>query len=39
MINTGARPSKVAAPTAGVIRLDSDVPHISIAPEGRQLKT
>jgi integrase len=39
MINTGYRPSEGAALTAETIRLDSDVPHISIEPEGRQLKS
>ena len=39
MINTGYRPSEGAARAADTIRLDSDVPHISIEPEGRQLKS
>jgi len=39
MINTGYRPSEGAALTADTIRLDCDVPHISIEPEGRQLKS
>ncbi|WP_317057813.1 tyrosine-type recombinase/integrase [Roseovarius rhodophyticola] len=39
MINTGYRPSEGAALTAETIRLDGDVPHISIEPEGRQLKS
>lgn len=39
MINTGYRPSEGAALTAETIRLDSGVPHISIEPEGRQLKS
>lgn len=39
MINTGYRPSEGAALTADTIRLDGDVPHISIEPEGRQLKS
>ena len=39
MINTGYRPSEGAALTAETIRLDCDVPHISIEPEGRQLKS
>jgi integrase len=39
MINTGARPSELAALTKECIRLDSNVPHISIEPVGRQLKS
>ena len=39
MINTGYRPSEGAGLTAAAIRLDAKVPHISIEPEGRQLKT
>lgn len=39
MINTGYRPSEGAALTADTIKLDCDVPHISIEPEGRQLKS
>lgn len=39
MVNTGYRPSEGAALTAETIRLDCDVPHISIEPEGRQLKS
>ena len=39
MINTGYRPSEGAALTADTIRLDCDVPHISIEPAGRQLKS
>ncbi|MEM6890270.1 MAG: DUF6538 domain-containing protein [Pseudomonadota bacterium] len=39
MVNTGYRPSEGAALTAATIRLDSNVPHISIEPEGRQLKS
>lgn len=39
MVNTGYRPSEGAALTADTIRLDCDVPHISIEPEGRQLKS
>lgn len=39
MINTGARPSELAALTAGQIKLDGDTPHISIEPIGRQLKS
>jgi hypothetical protein len=33
MINTGYRPSEGAALTADTIRLDGDVPHISIEPD------
>ncbi len=39
MINTGYRPSEGAALTADTIRLEGDVPHISIEPTGRQLKS
>jgi integrase len=39
MINTGARPSELAALTPSQIRLDCNVPHISIEPVGRQLKS
>ena len=39
LVNTGARPSEIAALTPEQIRLDHDVPHISIEPFGRQLKS
>lgn len=39
MVNTGYRPSEGAALTADTIRLDCDVPHISIEADGRQLKS
>jgi integrase len=39
MVNTGYRPSEGAALTTDTIRLDCDVPHISIEPTGRQLKS
>jgi integrase len=39
MVNTGARPSELAALTADQIRLTDTVPHISIEPVGRQLKS
>ena len=39
MINTGARPSEIANLTADRIKLDADVPHISIEGEDRQLKS
>ena len=39
MINTGARPSELAALTGRTIHLDGKVPHISIEPDGRQVKT
>ncbi|MGO4916647.1 integrase [Pseudogemmobacter sp. W21_MBD1_M6] len=39
MINTGYRPSEGAALRAAQIRLDTNVPHISIEPIGRQLKS
>ncbi|WP_353641369.1 tyrosine-type recombinase/integrase [Mesorhizobium sp. WSM2239] len=38
MVNTGYRPSEAAGLMPEHIRLDHDVPHISIEPEGRQLK-
>jgi hypothetical protein len=39
MVNTGARPSELAGLTSKCIRLDHDVPHISIEPGERQLKS
>ena len=39
MVNTGARPSELAALTPECIRLDAAVPHISIEAVGRQLKS
>ncbi|MFN3663094.1 tyrosine-type recombinase/integrase [Yoonia sp.] len=39
MINTGARPSEIAGLTAGCIHLAANVPHISIEPIGRELKS
>ncbi|MCC0076994.1 MAG: integrase [Rhodobacter sp.] len=39
MVNTGARPSEIAALRAGTIHLDGDHPHIRIEPDGRRLKT
>ncbi len=39
MVNTGYRPSEGAALTADTIRLEDDVPHISIEPTTRQLKS
>lgn len=39
MINTGARPSELAALTSDQIVLGANVPHIRIEPVGRQLKT
>lgn len=38
MINTGYRPGEAAGLLPHHIRRDADVPHISIEPEGRQLK-
>jgi integrase len=38
MINTGYRPSESAGLLPEHIRLDTDIPHISIEPAGRQLK-
>lgn len=39
MVNTGYRPSEGSNLTAATIRLDADVPHISIEADGRQLKS
>lgn len=39
MVNTGCRPSEIAALTQGTIHLRANVPHISIEPIGRQLKS
>lgn len=39
MVNTGYRPSEGACLGPAQIRLDSAVPHISIEPNGRQLKS
>jgi integrase len=39
MINTGYRPSEAAALTVAEIRLDVDVPHISLEPVGLQMKS
>ena len=39
MINTGYRPSEGAGLTSAQIKLDHAVPHISIEPVGRQLKS
>ena len=39
MVNTGYRPSEGAALTEETICLKSDVPHIRIEPDGRQLKS
>ncbi|WP_328287165.1 tyrosine-type recombinase/integrase [Cypionkella psychrotolerans] len=39
MVNTGARPSEICALTASTINLSSNVPYISIEPDGRKLKT
>lgn len=39
MVNTGARPSELAALTRDQIQLGAATPHISIEPVGRQLKT
>lgn len=39
MVNTGARPSELAALTADQINLTANVPHVSIEPVGRQLKS
>jgi integrase len=39
MVNTGCRPSELAALTANTIHLNANVPYISIEPEGRQVKS
>ncbi|MCE8439825.1 DUF6538 domain-containing protein [Rhodovulum sulfidophilum] len=39
MINTGARPSELAALSAQTIHLDANTPFIEIMGEGRQLKS
>jgi hypothetical protein len=39
MVNTGYRSSEGAALMVGTIRLDCDMPHISVEPDGRQLKS
>ncbi len=39
MVNTGYRPSEGAGLTRSQIRLDANIPHISIEPNGRTLKT
>jgi integrase len=39
MVNTGYRPSEGASLGAAQIRLDAKVPHLSIEPVGRQLKS
>ena len=39
MVNTGYRPSEAQGLLAHHIRLEATVPHISIEPEGRTLKT
>ncbi|SOC14382.1 tyrosine-type recombinase/integrase [Rhodobacter maris] len=39
MVNTGCRPSELAALSSKTIKLNHNVPHISIEPEGRQVKT
>jgi integrase len=39
MVNTGCRPSELAALSANTIHLNHNVPHIAIEPEGRQVKS
>ncbi|AML50410.1 DUF6538 domain-containing protein [Falsihalocynthiibacter arcticus] len=39
MVNTGYRPSEGAGLGPAQIRLDTTVPHVSIEPNGRQLKS
>jgi integrase len=38
MINTGARPSEIAALNEAYIHLQTNVPHIQIEPDGRHIK-
>lgn len=39
MVNTGMRPSEIAGLQLEEIKLDAETPHLSLAPNGRQLKT
>lgn len=39
MVNTGCRPSELAALSSNTIRLNANVPHIAIEPEERQVKS
>lgn len=39
MVNTGCRPSEIAALSGSRIRLSDPIPHIAIAAEGREIKT
>ena len=39
LVNTGCRPSEISSLGPAQIRLDADVPHISVEPNGRELKT
>ena len=39
MVNTGARPSEIAALSGARIVLDAKIPHILVAPEDRKLKS
>ena len=39
MVNTGLRHSEAANLTGNTIRLDVEVPHVEVAPEGRQVKS
>ncbi len=39
MINTGMRPSEIAALSPECIKLNANVPHVSIEPVGRHLKS
>ncbi len=39
MVNTGYRPSEGATLLPAHIRLDAEVPHVEILPEGRQVKS
>lgn len=39
IVETGLRPSEVVNLTAQAIRLDAEIPHLKIMPEGRRLKT
>lgn len=39
MVNTGCRPSEIACMTRAQILLDAPVPHVSVEPVGRTLKS
>ena len=39
MVNTGMRPSEIVGLLSDHIRLDADVPHVEVLPEGKRTKT